>query len=104
MHDPTKVGWLRRFGSWRCGQTIIVDLASVPVPGWRRACQAAAWITGLDRPGASSWLSTPKIARQCGRDRAEGILCAEIGGVRAGPLCGAFGPEKAAPARTLSPG
>ena len=90
MHDPTEGGLAAAL--WElaqaCGHSLVVDPAAVPVPPLSaRICQAldldplAAIASGallLAAPAEDA----PKIRRTL---EAEGIVCAEIGAVEAGP-------------------
>jgi hydrogenase maturation factor len=90
MHDPTEGGlamalWELAEASQR---TLQVDLNAVPVPGLsRRICRGL----GIDPMAAiaSGALLLAAPAKEAVKIRyaweAEGILCAEIGGVEAGP-------------------
>jgi hydrogenase maturation factor len=98
MHDPTEGGLASAL--WElaeaCSHTLRVDLAAVPVPELAgRACRAA----GLDPLAsiASGALLLAVDRRDAGAVRraveAEGILCAEIGEVCAGPAVVRVGRE-----------
>ena len=102
MHDPTEGGLASAL--WElaeaCGQTLLVDLAAVPVPELAgRICRAV----GLDPLAsiASGALLLTVDKRDAGAVRsavqAEGILCAEIGEVRGGPAVVKTGFESDAP-------
>lgn len=90
MHDPTEGGLAMAL--WELGEasqrTLRVDLKAVPVPGLsRRICAAL----GIDPMAAiaSGALLLAAPAMEAAKIRhaweAEGITCAEIGGVEAGP-------------------
>jgi len=90
MHDPTEGGLAMAL--WELGEasqrTLRVDLKAVPVPGLsRRICGAL----GIDPMAAiaSGALLLAAPAKEAAKIRhaweAEGIACAEIGGVEAGP-------------------
>lgn len=102
MHDPTEGGLAAAL--WElaeaCGHTLSVDLAAIPIPNLAgRACQAAS----LDPLAsiASGALILAVHPADCriiqSAIEAEGILCAEIGEVRAGPCEVRQGHTQAAP-------
>jgi hydrogenase maturation factor len=91
MHDPTEGGLLAAL--WElaqaCGHPLRVDLAAVPVPDLAaRICRALDVDPLATIASGALLLTTP--ARDAGAIRraleAEGIACAEIGEVGAGPV------------------
>jgi hydrogenase maturation factor len=102
MHDPTEGGLASAL--WElaeaCGQSLVVDLGSVPIPELAgRACRVAGLDPLASIASGALLLAVDQRDAEVVRSaiEAHGILCAEIGAVVAGPplVRTGFDPEAA---------